>query len=91
MTRLSVVQRTWVRIPDSQKKIGSKKLKETNKSATESEIEKQKVLEWQLLKSGLFLPGLQDKSNFECIIEGLRLVSDSLIRRQEEKLHSLKL
>ena len=48
---------------------------------TKSEIEKKQILEWHLFKSGLVLPLMEDVSAQKCVIEGLRLVSDSLMRR----------
>ena len=53
---------------------------------TKAEIEKKHVLEWQLFKNGLILPQMENKSATECVLEGLRLVSDSLQRKQDETL-----
>ena len=33
---------------------------------------------------------MEDKSSSECVMEGLRLVSDSLVRRQDETFESLQ-
>ena len=47
-------------------------------------------MDWHLFKSGLILPEIEGKSVSECVKEGLRLISDSLYRRQSIKLNSLK-
>ena len=54
-----------------------------------AELEKKQVLEWHLFKSGLTLPQMENKSTDECIREGLRLISDSLLRKEDKTLESL--
>ncbi len=55
-----------------------------------AEIEKKHITEWQLFKSGLFVPHMDNKSSYDCVLEGLRLISDSLYRRSDRKLESLQ-
>lgn len=57
---------------------------------TKSEIEKKQILDWHLFKNGLLLPQMEGVSAQQCVIEGLRLISDSLVRRQDERLKSLQ-
>lgn len=55
------------------------------------ELQQKSILEWSLFKNGLFLPEIESKTTAECVAEGLRLLSSSLLRKQDDKLHSLSL
>ena len=57
---------------------------------TLDDVESKKVLSWDLLKGGLSLPKLHGKSAEDCVHEGLRLISNSLFCRQDQKLNSLQ-
>ena len=57
---------------------------------TKAEMEKKQVLEWHLFKNGLILPQIENKSASECVLEGLHLISNSLLRKQDETLNSLQ-
>lgn len=68
----------------------TKEKKDDTYLASMAEIEKKHITEWQLFKSGLFVPQMDNKSSYDCVLEGLRLISDSLYRRSDCKLESLQ-
>ena len=56
---------------------------------TTAEIDKLQLTHWHLFKGGLIFQQVEGKSSFECILEGLRLISDSLLRRQDDTIKSM--
>ena len=49
------------------------------------------MLQWHLFKNGLIIPQVVNKSAMDCVLEGLRLISSSLLRKHDETIESLKL